>query len=211
LLLVPSISVPPRCHPNPIRRFARTSQSNATRRRAGGGPAPLQIGELETGFIRTARDQRALPDRNAVSHLAEFHAAMPTLCLDAAASTKSPLVRAASKSIPPRNAGALGGKLQQRSGVQMQFWSVVFTRDSLLQVNRNSLGRASTYDAIRSRLSPFDELIERLRRARQRPRRRGAIRKSAMARPGPFRVEDRKLREFMGGCSMLLFAVTPSR
>ena len=30
-----------------------------------------------------------------------------------------------------------GGWLQQRSGVQTQFWSVVFIRDLLLQVNRN--------------------------------------------------------------------------
>ena len=72
---------------------------------------------------------------------AEIYADMPTLCLDARASAQSSLVRAPHKSIPPRNAGALGGRLQQRSGVQTQFWSVVFIRDSLLQVNRNCRGR----------------------------------------------------------------------
>src|SRR4051812_37529100 len=45
------------------------------------------------------------------------------------------------KSIPPRDAGALGGWLQQRSGVQTQFWSVVFIGDSLLQVNQNCRGQ----------------------------------------------------------------------
>jgi hypothetical protein len=50
----------------------------------------------------------------------------------APASAKSSLVRAPPKSIPPRNAGALGGWLRQRSGVQTQFWSVRFIGDSLV-------------------------------------------------------------------------------
>jgi hypothetical protein len=69
---------------------------------------------------------------------------MPTLCLDAPASAKSLLARAPHKRIPPRDAGALGGKLQQRSGIQTQFWSVVFIGDSLLQVNRNCRRQAAT-------------------------------------------------------------------
>jgi len=38
---------------------------------------------------------------------AEIHADTPTLCLDAAASAKPPLVRTPQKAFPPRNAGAL--------------------------------------------------------------------------------------------------------
>ena len=92
----------------------------------------------------TARDQRALPDRNAVSQLRpDLHGRADAMPRRAPASAKSSLVRAPPKSIPPRNAGALGGWLQQRSGVQTQFWSVPFIGDSLLQVNRNCLGRAS--------------------------------------------------------------------
>ena len=81
------------------------------------------------------------PDRHAVSHLEEIYAAMPTLCLDAAASAKSPLVRAAR------------GRLQQRSGVQTQFWSVVFIEDSLLQVNLNCLGPSAAASKPSSRIS----------------------------------------------------------
>jgi hypothetical protein len=66
---------------------------------------------------------------------------------------KSTLARASHKSIPPRNAGALGGRLQQRSGVQTQFWSVVFIRDSLLQVNLNCLGPSAAASKPSSRIS----------------------------------------------------------
>jgi hypothetical protein len=45
-----------------------------------------------------------------------------------------------SQSIPPRDAGALGGGLQQRSRVRTQFGIVVLIEDSLLQVNRNYRG-----------------------------------------------------------------------
>jgi hypothetical protein len=58
----------------------------------------------------TARDQRALPDRNAVSQLRpDLPGRADAMPRRAPASVKSPLVRASSKSIPPRNAGAPGG------------------------------------------------------------------------------------------------------
>jgi hypothetical protein len=66
---------------------------------------------------------------------AEIYADMPALCLDAG-ERKISARRAPHKSIPPRDAGALGGRLQQRSGVQTQFWSVPLIEDSLLQVNQ---------------------------------------------------------------------------
>jgi hypothetical protein len=81
----------------------------------------------------TARDLRALPDRNAVSQLRpDLHGRADAMPRRAPASAKSSLVRAPPKSIPPRNAGALGGWLRQRSGVQTQFWSVRFIGDSLV-------------------------------------------------------------------------------
>jgi hypothetical protein len=91
---------------------------------------------VETGVCETARDQSRCRIAMQSASYAEIYADMPTLCLDTPASTKSSLARAPRKSIPPRNAGALGGQLQQRSGVQSQFWSVVFIEDSRLQVNQ---------------------------------------------------------------------------
>ena len=102
----------------------------------------------------TARDQRALPDRNAVSQLrSDLHGRADAMPRRAPASAKSSLVRAPPKSIPPRNAGAPGGWPQQRSGVQTQFWSVVFIRDSLLQVNLNCLGPSAAASKPSSRIS----------------------------------------------------------
>jgi hypothetical protein len=103
-------------------------------RRPGAAPDPESV---QTGFgERHAMNARA---GSPYSQLltAEIHADVPMLCLDAPASAKSSLARASHKSIPPRNAGALGGRLQQRSGVQTQFWSIVLIGDSLLQVNQN--------------------------------------------------------------------------
>ena len=92
---------------------------------------------VEAGFAKRHAINRAAGSQCSQLLTAEICADTPTLRLDAPASAKSTLARASRKSIPPRNAGALGGWLQQRSGVQTQFWSVVFIRDSLLQVNRN--------------------------------------------------------------------------
>jgi hypothetical protein len=54
---------------------------------------------VETGFCETARDQRTLPDRHALT--VESHADMPTLCLDAPASAKSSLARVPPKAFRP--------------------------------------------------------------------------------------------------------------
>ena len=138
---IPSTSVALQCH-FPLNPTAG-SPDLAIKRHApttGGSPAPLQIGERGNRFCETARDQRALPDRNTVSHLcrdlrghADAMSRRPERKI--IARTRTP------KSIPPRDAGALGGWLQQRSGVQTQFWSVVFIGDSLLQVNQNCRGQ----------------------------------------------------------------------
>jgi len=78
--------------PNPIGRFARTSQSHATRRRPGEGPAPLQIGERgkqvsATRHAINARRQIAMQSAT----YAEISADRPALFLDALASAKSSL------------------------------------------------------------------------------------------------------------------------
>jgi hypothetical protein len=129
--------------PQSIGRLARTSQSNATRRRRADARRRSKSESVETGFCEwhaiNARRRIAMQSAS----YGEIYADVPTQCLDAPASAKSTLPSAPRKSIPPRNAGALGGWLQQRSGVQTQFWSVPFIGDSLLQVNRNCLGRAS--------------------------------------------------------------------
>jgi hypothetical protein len=48
---------------------------------------------------------------------------------------KSWLARAHGKSIPPRKLERQERGDQRRSGVHTQFWSVVFIRDSPLQIN----------------------------------------------------------------------------
>ena len=144
-LCIPSTSVASQCH------FPQSSRpvgpDLAIKRHApttGGGPAPLQIGERGNRFLRMARDQRAPPDRHAAQPVtARF---MRTCRRNVSTRRQAQNQRSPSaprKSIPPRNAGALIGWLQQQSGVQTQFWSVPFIGDSLLQVNRNCLGRAS--------------------------------------------------------------------
>jgi hypothetical protein len=61
---------------------------------------------------------------------------MPTQCLDARSANHR------SHAYPQKafRPGMLEW-LQQRSGVQTQFWSVVFIGDSLLQVNQNCRGQ----------------------------------------------------------------------
>jgi hypothetical protein len=124
-------------------RFARLMSSiNATRRRAGGRPGAAPDRRAWNRFLQTTRDQLALPDRHALT--VESHADMPTLFSTRAgkrkiiARARTPKKHSAPECWSPK------GKRQQRSGVQTQFWSVVFIGDSLLQVNRNYRGRAST-------------------------------------------------------------------
>ena len=127
--------------PQSDRRFAgiRNSTPRADAR-AGPGAAPNRRAWKQVSAKRRGINARCRIAMQSAIY-AEIYADMPTLCLDARASAQSSLVRAPHKSIPPRNAGALGGRLQQRSGVQTQFWSVPFIGDSLLQVNRNCRGR----------------------------------------------------------------------
>jgi hypothetical protein len=111
---------------------------SGVRRRAGECPAPFQIGERGNRFLRphaiNARCRIAMRSAN----FAQIYTDVPTLCPDARRRAGNHRSSAhPPKSISPRNAGALGGWPQQRSGVQTQFWSVVFIGDSLLQVNYN--------------------------------------------------------------------------
>ena len=143
-LFIPGTSVAAQCHfpLNPIGRFARTSQSNATRRRRAEARRRSRSESVENRFLRNGGINA--PSRIAMQSVTNGRASRgyaDAVSRPASASAKSSLARAPHKSIPPRDAGALEGRLQQRSGVQTQFWSVPFIRDSLLQVNRNCRGR----------------------------------------------------------------------
>jgi hypothetical protein len=142
-LCIPSTSVALQCH-FPLDPTAG-SPDLAIKRHApttGGKPdaAPNRRAWKQVSANGT-RSTRAAGSQCSQPLSAEIYADVPTLCLDAPASAKSSLARAPHKNIPPRNAEALGGRFQQRSGVQTQFWSVPFIGDSLLQVNRNCRGR----------------------------------------------------------------------
>jgi hypothetical protein len=116
---------------------------SGVRRRAGECPAPLQIGERGNRFLRPhaiyARGRIAMRSAN----FAQIYTDGPDAMSRRAGKRKINARRASHKSIPPRNAGALGGRLQQRSGVQTQFWSVPLIEDSLLQVNQIAVDEGS--------------------------------------------------------------------
>jgi hypothetical protein len=89
------------------------------------------------------RSTRAAGSPCSPASYGEIYADVPTQCLDAPASAKSTLAQRTPQKHSAPECWSLIGWLQQQSGVQTQFWSVPFIGDSLLQVNRNCLGRAS--------------------------------------------------------------------
>ena len=133
--------------------MSRLRAISGVRRRAGESPGVAPDRRAWKQVSATARDQRALPDRNAVSHFAQIYTDVPMLCPDARRraqnhrSSAHPQKAFRPGMLEPRRAAQ-----QQRSGVQTQFWSVLFIRDSLLQVNLNCLGPSAAASKPSSRI-----------------------------------------------------------